>query len=229
MYFQTPRALGHGANSIESDLDNLTMAQFVAAREGRHQFYFNVQIERDSFINWIKSMLASKLTLSQSIPKKKKGRRPLYDWAPVQRWVFELMDHHEEFLPGDREWDAQARLEEKISEKMNNDDGPSESLVREHVSKYLKRLAAPGVPSAPPSLPLLRRGSKENPPLLAKRCHPTLSISPTRSKYRVSSSVSRRRYIRSHDRRDGLWTSRPKCYCDNQRSPMIERQIFLKV
>jgi hypothetical protein len=138
MYFQTPRTLGRGANSIESDLDNLTMAQFVAAREERHQSYFNVQIERDSFINWIKSILASKRPLSQSIPKKKKGRRPLYDWAPVRRWVFKLMDHHGEFNPGHREWDAQARLEEKISDKMNNDDGPSESLVREHVSKYLK-------------------------------------------------------------------------------------------
>lgn len=59
-YFQTPRALGPEANSIVSDLDGatgVTMVQFVTARQGEHQSWFNVQIERESLIKWIMSLL----------------------------------------------------------------------------------------------------------------------------------------------------------------------------
>jgi hypothetical protein len=132
-YFRTPRAPGRDENSIATDLadhDDLSVAQYIAAREGKHQAYFNVRVERDSFIKWVKSCRPKKLT------KPSGGRKPSYHWPNVRKLVFALMDHHGDFEPADLEWNAQARLEEAIREKLGVEC--AESTLRKYVSLHAR-------------------------------------------------------------------------------------------
>ena len=62
------------------------------------------------------------------------GRPPAYDWNAIRQVVFELMDHHDEFSVDDPEWNAQARLEEKLCDKF----GVSTSALREQLPNMLK-------------------------------------------------------------------------------------------
>jgi hypothetical protein len=52
-YFDQPRNLGHQDNCITTDLGEASMDAYVAAREGRHEEWFNVRVERSSFVKWI--------------------------------------------------------------------------------------------------------------------------------------------------------------------------------
>jgi hypothetical protein len=74
--------------------------------------------------------------------KPKVGRTPSVDWSLVENEVFRLMDEHGEFLPGDKEWDSQARLEEAIErflETTYRRKSPSISTIRRHVRPALQR------------------------------------------------------------------------------------------
>jgi hypothetical protein len=61
----------------------------------------------------------------------------------VEGEVSELMKHHGPFDPSDREWDAQARLEEAIKDYVEKTFGrrPADSTIRHHVGIALKKLA----------------------------------------------------------------------------------------
>jgi hypothetical protein len=70
-----------------------------------------------------------------------RGRSHTVDWEMVDKEVFRLMDHNGEFIRGDLEWNAQARLEEAIlgfCEKQFS-KSPGENTIRTHVRKALKR------------------------------------------------------------------------------------------
>jgi len=45
----------------------------------------------------------------------KGGRPPSADWTVVRNEVFRLMDYHDDFIPGEPEWNALARLDERIT------------------------------------------------------------------------------------------------------------------
>lgn len=64
---------------------------------------------------------------------RKRGRPAAADWKHVGQEVNRLMDYHGDFVPGDAEWNAQARLEEKIAESLGVQ--VSESVLREYVAK----------------------------------------------------------------------------------------------
>ena len=68
------------------------------------------------------------------------GAAPVADWGMVDQEVFRLMDENGEFIDGDPEWNAQARLEKAISDYCETTFHirPGENTVRTHVRKALK-------------------------------------------------------------------------------------------
>jgi hypothetical protein len=59
--------------------------------------------------------------------------RPSHDWSKISAAAFELMDHHGEFSNDDPKWNAQARLEEALSDQFS----VGISTLREHLPKLL--------------------------------------------------------------------------------------------
>ena len=79
-----------------------------------------------------------------SAPEKpRRGRRPAIDWTRAEGKVFQLMDYHGEFVPGDPEWDCQARLEAEIAQFVSDEFGEtavkSESVIRKHATTSLEK------------------------------------------------------------------------------------------
>lgn len=68
------------------------------------------------------------------------GRKPKLDKKMITDKVFELMNYHDEFVPEDKEWNCQARLEEVISKDLD-DRGISlaASTIRLYVGSALKQ------------------------------------------------------------------------------------------
>jgi hypothetical protein len=63
-YFDLPRCLGHHENTVVTDLDRVTDNDFAAARKGKHQCWFNVRVETQSFLAWLRNV--AKLTPAAS-------------------------------------------------------------------------------------------------------------------------------------------------------------------
>ena len=68
------------------------------------------------------------------------GAAPVADWGLADQEVFRLMNQNGEFIDGDPEWNAQARLEKVISDycEATFHIRPGENTVRTHVRKALK-------------------------------------------------------------------------------------------
>ena len=69
----------------------------------------DTEVSEDDFQFWLEKNAPRART--------KIGRKRQYDRGEIETFVVRLMNHHGDFRPGDRVWDAQARLEEKISDK----------------------------------------------------------------------------------------------------------------
>jgi hypothetical protein len=83
----------------------------------------------------------------------KGGRPPVVDWEVVKYEVFRLMEHHGNFSPDDPEWNAQARLEEKIEDFCHDKFGmrPGRTTIQDHIAPWLRewkqgKTATPGNP-----------------------------------------------------------------------------------
>jgi hypothetical protein len=80
---------------------------------------------------------ASKRTVSQS----KRGRREKFNWDLIGTEFIRLMDHHDDFIAADPEWNAQARAEEALMafcrEKLG--DEPSITQLRGHIRDWLPK------------------------------------------------------------------------------------------
>jgi len=83
----------------------------------------------------------------------KGGRPPVVDWEVVKYEVFRLMEHHANFSPDDPEWNAQARLEEKIEDFCRDKFGmrPGRTTIQDHIAPWLRewkqgKTATPGNP-----------------------------------------------------------------------------------
>jgi hypothetical protein len=59
--------------------------------------------------------------------------RPSHDWSKISAAAFGLMNHHGEFSNDDPKWNAQARLEEALSDQFS----VGISTLREHLPKLL--------------------------------------------------------------------------------------------
>jgi hypothetical protein len=72
-----------------------------------------------------------------------RGRKPSFDRASIRKWVFDLMDYHDEFSLDDPQWKAQADLERAILEKFSErNQYPAESTVRYLIRKPLAQWRA---------------------------------------------------------------------------------------
>jgi hypothetical protein len=71
--------------------------------------------------------------------RKGRGRRRRYDREQIKNFVFELMDHHGEFVAEDPEWRSQADLERAVLEKLNALGlEPAVSTVRDLIREPLE-------------------------------------------------------------------------------------------
>jgi hypothetical protein len=73
-------------------------------------------------------------------PKNKGGRPLTVDWdGTVKTEMFRLMDYYGDFGPDVPEWNAQARLEEKLEEfcKKKFKKRPVISTIRDHITPWL--------------------------------------------------------------------------------------------
>lgn len=77
----------------------------------------------------------------------RKGRPPNVDWQFVDGEIFRLMDHHGEFVDGDRAWNCQAKLEKEIASFIDKTFGKNavkaDSTIRDHTSKALEKWRKP--------------------------------------------------------------------------------------
>jgi hypothetical protein len=71
--------------------------------------------------------------------KNKRGRPSAVDWNVVKTEMFRLMDYHMDFGTDAPEWNAQARLEEKLEDfcddKFRKRPGPT--TIRKHIAPWL--------------------------------------------------------------------------------------------
>jgi hypothetical protein len=84
--------------------------------------------------------------IARSVPGRDvpvRGRKPSYDRASFRKWVFELMDHNDEFSPDDPEWKSQADLERAILDRFaRSGKTPAESTVRALIREPLAQWRA---------------------------------------------------------------------------------------
>jgi hypothetical protein len=71
-------------------------------------------------------------------PKSRRGRKHAVSDEFIQQIVDGLMDHHDDFIEEDREWNCPAKLEAAVTEKLASKGLPvSESTVRRRVKPAL--------------------------------------------------------------------------------------------
>ena len=95
-----------------------------------------VLFKEEEFSSWI----------ARNVPGRHvhvRGRKPSYHRPSVRKWVFDLMEHHDEFSPDDPQWKAQADLERAILEKFAlSGKHPAESTVRALIREPLAQWRA---------------------------------------------------------------------------------------
>jgi len=138
-YFQMPRALGCRDNSIETDQLSVSGETLEAFWRGEHKKWWNVTVDSEQFAAWLKQSIGGSLRNNE--PRGRRGRPPEYDWEKIEGKVCEWMDYYGEFFTGDKDWNAQARLEEKIKEYCTTEFGrePTDSTLRDHLPAILKK------------------------------------------------------------------------------------------
>jgi hypothetical protein len=85
------------------------------------------QISKDDLLDWL-----GRHHPEQRAPRR--GGRPPHDWSKISAAAFKLMDHHGEFSNDDPKWNAQARLEEALSDQFT----VGISTLRERLPKFLE-------------------------------------------------------------------------------------------
>jgi hypothetical protein len=83
-------------------------------------------------------------------PANKGGRPPAVDWAVVKGEAIRLMNYYGEFGADEPEWNAQARLEEKLEHFCQTRFGvtPADSTLRVHVKPWITEWRESKTPSA---------------------------------------------------------------------------------
>jgi hypothetical protein len=91
--------------------------------------------------HWIFATSESVERVLKQSPGKRGGRKPFPHWQILETKTHELMNEHDEFMHYDREWNAQARLEEALQKICREELGcepPSVTQLREHIPKWLE-------------------------------------------------------------------------------------------
>lgn len=84
------------------------------------------------------------LVVPKSRHPAKRGARSQYPWGKMEAETYRLMDHHSDFSADDPEWNAQARLEERLFEFCAATVGrePSPTQLRKHLHPWLREWRA---------------------------------------------------------------------------------------
>ncbi len=101
--------------------------------------YWSIHVQRLAVEARSTHALASSNAPASPALRNKGGRPPAVDWDVVKTEVFRLMDYHEDFGPDAPEWNAQARLEEKVENFCDDKFGkrPARTTIQEHVAPWL--------------------------------------------------------------------------------------------
>ena len=94
--------------------------------------FVGVKVRRKSLRRWLAD-------LSGKASDKRRGPRDAYPWKKIEAKLIRLMDHHGDFSADDPEWNAQARLEEKLMVFCEEEcrRSPSPSQLRTRVRPWL--------------------------------------------------------------------------------------------
>ena len=94
--------------------------------------FVGVKVRRKSLRRWLAD-------LSGKASDKRRGPRDAYPWKKIEAKLIRLMDHHGDFSADDPEWNAQARLEQKLMVFCEEEcrRSPSPSQLRTRVRPWL--------------------------------------------------------------------------------------------
>jgi hypothetical protein len=94
--------------------------------------FVGVKIHRESLRRWLAD-------LSGKGSEKRRGPRDAYPWERIEAKLIQLMDYHGDFSADDPEWNAQARLEEKLMVFCQEEcrRSPSPSQLRTRIGPWL--------------------------------------------------------------------------------------------
>lgn len=72
-------------------------------------------------------------------PKRRGGRKPMYDWNKVEAKAYELLEEHGDITPDKRKWNAQARLVTALLEFYQETSGtePADSTLKAKVRNWV--------------------------------------------------------------------------------------------
>jgi hypothetical protein len=94
--------------------------------------FVGVTVHRELLRRWLAD-------LSGKASDKKRGPRDAYPWQKIQAKIIRLMDYYGDFSADDPEWNAQARLEEKLMAFCEEEcrRSPSPSQLRTRITPWL--------------------------------------------------------------------------------------------
>ncbi len=138
-----PEEFDNHAPTLSPQNESAIGARFVAenhADQGGHPDgvkWSDMSVEREDLGDWL-----GKLTTEASKARGMKGsggRPNAVDWTVVKLEALRLMDHHGDFMPGDKAWNAQARAEILLVKYCKERFGkePGESTLRERIPGWL--------------------------------------------------------------------------------------------
>ena len=141
----SPLEFDNDALALSHQQESAIGARFVAesyAEQGNHPDgvkWFGVTVERKDLEDWL-GPLTNKAPNACGI-KGKGGRPNAVDWTVIGKEVIRLMDEYDEFGADLPEWNAQARLEEKIEEfcVKKFKKRPARSTIQTHIKPLLAR------------------------------------------------------------------------------------------
>jgi hypothetical protein len=132
-----PRELADMTLVVDGARDWLGPTQFAneypEIGQGRNSVSFvSVKVQRESLRRWLAE-------LSGKASSKKRGPRDAYPWKEMEAKLIQLMDYHGDFSTDDPEWNAQARLEEKLTAFCEEEcrRSPSVSQLRTRIRPWL--------------------------------------------------------------------------------------------
>ena len=104
----------------------------VCGQDQESVTFVGVTAHRESLRRWL-AELAGK-----PVPKKR-GPRSKFDWGAIEGEAIPLMNQHGDFSSDKQNWNAQARLEDKLFEFCLDKFGrePGQTQMRKHVRGWL--------------------------------------------------------------------------------------------
>jgi hypothetical protein len=132
-----PRELANMTLVVDGARDWLGPTQFAneypEIGQGTNSVSFvGVTVHRESLRRWLAD-------LSGKASGKKRGPRDAYPWQKIEAKMIRLMDYYGDFSADDPKWNAQARLEEKLTAFCEGEcrRSPSPSQLRTRITPWL--------------------------------------------------------------------------------------------